>query len=354
MKNIRISAVIVNLLVAVLFGAAIAPILEVSVFAISAPMFALSLIPKGISSAAFALNTEVWVRDIQENLFANNMHATRGVNRSAFVNNLTVHEPQAGANPAIVKNRSTFPATVGKRTDAEVTWNIDEYSTDPIHIDDIEKTELSYDKRASVLQQHLDTLNDRIGDEALFGWASDTAARQVRTTGVLGDGSLSPGATGTRRALVKEDVRAMAALFDRDNVPSQNRFMSVPSDVYYELFDDDTMINSRTIGKAALPDGVVNELFGFNIVKRSKVVVYDDAGTPAKKAVGAAAAATDNFGIVCWQMNSVAYATGSIKVFAENNKPEWYGDIISALVRYGTRILRTDEKGVGVIVQAAS
>lgn len=354
MKNLNITAVIVNLLVAVLFGAMIAPILEINPLAITVPMFALGFLPKMVSNAAFALNTEVWVRDIQENLFANNLHVMKGINRSAFVKNLTVHEPQAGANPTVVKNRSSFPATVQKRTDTDRTWDIDEFTTDPFHIDDIEKTELSYDKRASILQQHLDTLNDNIGDEALFAWALNTGARQLRTTGVLGDGSLSPGATGNRRAIVKEDVRRMAALFDRDNVPANMRFMSVPSDVYYELFDDETMFNSRTIGRANLPDGVINEIFGFNVIKRSKVVVYDNAGTPAKKAVGAAAAATDNFGVVCWQNNSIVWAQGAIKVFAENAKPTFYGDLLSALVRYGTKVLRTDEKGVGTIIQAAS
>lgn len=84
---------------------------------------------------------------------------------------------------------------------------------------------------------------------------------------------------------------------------------------------------------------------------RPVVNVYDDSALPVKKAVGAAGAATDHLGALAFQMDYVSFAQGDIKVFADENKPEYYGSIFSAMVMMGGSILRTDQKGVAALVQ---
>ena len=88
-------------------------------------------------------------------------------------------------------------------------------------------------------------------------------------------------------------------------------------------------------------------------MKRSKVVVYDNAADPVKKAVGAAGAVTDNLGCIAWQKTSVARAMEGIKTYGETDAHEWYGSIFSAMAIYGSAILRADIAGVGAIVQEA-
>lgn len=299
-----------------------------------------------------ALQQEIWVNDIQEKLFAGAEFVTQSVDHSAFIENKIVHLPQAGTEPAIVKDRASYPATIAQRTDAEKTYQLAEFTTDPVHITDIDELQTSYDKRNSVLGQHIDILNDRIALETAFNWATDTAASQIVTSGSASSDALAPGATGTRLALTKEDVRKVAALFDRQNVPSTGRKLLLPSDMYYQLFADTTLLSGDYMNRSSQEAGVIAQLYGFDIMIRSAAAVFDESATVyTKKAVGAASAATDSLGALAWQINSVANALGDIKVFSDEDKPEYYGSIFSALVMHGSTVLRTDEKGIASIVQ---
>lgn len=354
MKNLKISAVLINLFLSVLFAGAFTIATGIQMFPIATVvLFAASFIPGPYGVLSATIRTEAWVRDIKENLFDDNPHVTKGINHSSFVSDSIVNVPQAGANPNVEKNRTSLPATVQQRTDTNLTYNIDEYTTDPFLIPNADVNTLSYNKRQSILRQHIDTINDDIGDQAGFVYATDTTARQVKTTGAASGDALAPGATGTRLALVKEDIRKVAQIFDADKVPKAGRMIVLDSDMYWQLFDDDTMTNRDHIGKAGLPEGVVNRLFGIDIMVRSKIVVYDVAND--KKAPGASPVVTDHLGCVAFHRNSVSWALNGIKVLArdESQNPEWYGTILSAIVRYAAAVLRTDEKGIVSIVQAA-
>lgn len=299
-----------------------------------------------------ALQQEVWIESIEEKLFAGAEFVRQSVDHSAFIENKIVHIPQAGTEPAIVKDRASYPATIAQRTDAEKTYNLNEYTTDPVHITDIDELQTSYAKRTSVLGQHIDILNDRIALETAVNWATNTAASQVVTTGADVTSALAPSATGTRKAITKEDIVKAAALFDRQNVPTTGRFLLLPSDMYYQLFSDAELLSGDYMNRSSQEMGVIAELYGFQIMKRSAVAIFDESATVyTKKAVGAAGAATDSLGALAWQTNSVANALGDIKVFADEDKPEYYGSIFSALVMHGSTVTRNDEKGIVSFVQ---
>ena len=299
-----------------------------------------------------ALQKEIWINDIQEKLFAGAEFVTKSVDHSAFVSNKIVHLPQAGSAPSLVKNRAAYPATITQRTDSESTYNLNEYTTDPILLTDIDELQTSYEKRNSILGQHIDVLNDRIALETAFAWSTDTAASQIVTTGAASSSALASSATGTRLELTKEDVRKAAALFDRQNVVSTGRVLVLPSDMYYQLFSDTVLISSDYMNRSSLEGGVIAQLYGFDIMIRSAVAEFGEAATVyTKNAVGAAGAATDSLGALAFQTNSVSNALGDIKVFANEDKAEYYGSIFSALVMHGSASMRADEKGIASIVQ---
>ena len=50
-----------------------------------------------------ALQVQIWIKSIIENLFADNSFASKSVDHSEFVNEKTVHVPNAGAAPSVVK-----------------------------------------------------------------------------------------------------------------------------------------------------------------------------------------------------------------------------------------------------------
>lgn len=303
-----------------------------------------------------AVQTEVWVRDIKEVLFAQNNEFLRAsVNHDAFVVNETVHVPQAGSLPGAVKNRTTFPAPVIDRTDTTLDYVLESFSVDPVRIGRIEEVQISYQKRQSVMKQHLNILMDIIAREGIFNWASDNAANQVRTTGATSTINLPPGATGSRKKLTVQDLAQLTQVMDDQNVPDNGRWLMLPSKMYQEFFTITELIRDDIIGKVTLPSGVLNKILNFNIIKRSSntVVKYDNSGVPQRKAVGAASASDDNFGAIAWHVDFVATALGNIELFEDFKSATMYGTVISADVLSKTTKLRTDEAGIVTLIQSS-
>src|SRR5215510_12377424 len=101
-----------------------------------------------------AIQKEIWTKFIQENLFKDNEFLNYAFNADQYVlEGKVVHIPNAGNAPTVVKNRSSLPATVTQRADVDVTYSIDEFTTDPILIPNAETVELAYDKLSNVLSE---------------------------------------------------------------------------------------------------------------------------------------------------------------------------------------------------------
>ena len=306
-----------------------------------------------------ALQQEIWSQDIQENLFAGNPFMNSATDHSQWVNFKTVHVPQAGTNPVVTKNRSVLPAVIVQRTDSELTYSLNEFSSEPILITNIEELQISYNKRASILSTTIKQLGDAVANNSLYAWAPSGATRQVRTTGVADGLALAPSATGTRKAITLPDIASARGILDKDNVPMDGRILVMPADEYNSHFLAISNVQSAyAYGSPVLPSGVVNRVFGFSIMIRPSVLVYDNTGTPLIKAINdqgapSAPAATDNMASLAFHPAFVAHALGSITSFADENKPEYYGSIFSSLVMHGASKLRTSQLGVVAIIQAA-
>jgi len=165
-----------------------------------------------------ALNKEIWLNTIQENFFPQNSFASKSVDDSAFVNNKTVHVPNAGGPSGVKRNRTTKPAEVSGRTDNDLSYGIDELTTDPIYIPDADKVELSYDKRMSVIANDREQLQKAAADLLIEKWAKYGAGITTTGTNVAARADL---ATGNRRAITKADVLAAATLFNKNDVPQE-------------------------------------------------------------------------------------------------------------------------------------
>jgi hypothetical protein len=306
-----------------------------------------------------ALQTEVWVTDIQESLFQPNPFMSRVANHSEFVDKKTVHLPQAGADQGVKKNRSVLPALVNQRTDTELTYNLNEYTLDPFLLTNIEELQISYNKRQSILSTSMKKLSDVVANQSLYSWAASGATRQVRTSGTADGNALSTGATGTRKAITLADIAKLRAILDKDNVSSEGRILLLPSDMYNgQLLAINNIQSALVYGSATLPSGVVNRIFGFDIMIRPNTLVYDNSATPVIKSINdegnvATTATTDNLAALAFIPSYLTHALGDIKVFYDEDKPEYYGSMFSALVMHGASKMRADQKGVVALVQEA-
>lgn len=300
-----------------------------------------------------AVEVEIWSRHIQENLFKGVEWLMNCFRADEYVlAGKVVHIPQAGAQAAAQKNRTTLPGTVYKRTDTDVTYALDEFTTDPILIPNADTKQLSYDKRQSALAEHTGVLQEMIADNIVISWAPSVATSQIRTTGANYTAHTT-GATGTRKGLALADVKKASSTLTKHKVRKTDRFMIVSQDMFDQLEDELKATASRDYSRVEDPTtGVIAKLYGFNIiVVPSATPVYNNAATPVVKAYGAAGATTDNDSAICYQKDALELALGSTEFFSDEGNPTYYGDIYSALVTAGGRIRRNDQKGVVAIIQ---
>ena len=293
---------------------------------------------------------KLFSKDLQENLFpSNEFYKQSKVDGNIGVKFGSVEVPQAGSTPNIVVNPAAFPLTPSQRVDDVKTYTVDLFATDAIHIEDVNEAVTNYSKRMDILKDHTRALNTRIADEMAVNWAPSLVSQKSFTTGTADATALSPGATGTRKALTREDLSDLAIKFDIDDVPAGARNMLVDARLYAQLLKIDSFINFDYTNRKPVVDGQVGEIFGMKVFKRSSAGVYDGAGVI--KAVGAATAIDDNLGILAWSDEMVRRAEGSVKVYANIDDPQWLGSIFNASVRAGGTASRTDEKGVYALIQ---
>lgn len=280
---------------------------------------------------------------------------------TAFVlGGAVVHIPNAGASPTVVKNRSTFPATAVQRTDSFVTYALNVFTTTPTFVTWHEENEISYDKTDSVLNDHVQTLMEAVGDDILYAWVTGIkadgsadvipAANIIKTTGAA-VAATEDGQTGNRKAFTYADLAKAQALMNKMNVPKTDRYALLESYQYQQLIDSLSSNQMAAFQQTAdIANGIVGRLAGFNILERSSVLAFN-GNTPI--APGTALGADSNLGALCWQKDSVALALGDIKPFQDDDNPQYYGDIFSAAVKAGGRCRRQDWAGVIAIVQDA-
>ena len=296
---------------------------------------------------------KLFSKELQENLFPKNeFYKNSKVDGGIDARFGSVEVPQAGATPGVTKNPSSFPLTAAQRTDDVKSYTVDLYATDAIHITDVNEVVTNYEKRSNILMDHTATLNTRIADEIAFSWAPTLAGQKSYMTGTADGTALAPSATGTRKTLTRNDLSDLAIKFDIDDVPTGMRNILVDARLYAQLLKIDSFINFDYVNRKPTVDGQIGEIFGMKVFKRSKSVYFNTSN--AKKAVGAAGAATDHLAILAWADNCVRRAEGAVKVYADFDNPLYLGSIFNASVRAGGTASRNDEKGVYALIQATA
>ena len=298
-----------------------------------------------------AVQKQIWQNTIIEEFWPDDSFASKATNDSEYVNQgKTVHIPNAGAPSGVKKNRSTLPAEVTVRTDVDVTYDLDEFTTNPVRIPHADTVELSYSKRNSVISQDKNKLRNDAHQSILEKWAPDAKSR-ITTTGASRDAYITS-ATGQRKALTTKDVLALQTKFDLQDVPAADRYLLLDAVMYNDLLGD--MIESQKIGFFAQADakkGIVGELYGFKVMKRSTVLRFTSAGALVKTSESATLNATDLAAGLAFHKDAVSVAMGEVVMFDSVNNPTYYGDIYSFLVRTGGAKRRTDGKGIFAIVE---
>jgi hypothetical protein len=301
------------------------------------------------------VEVEIWANYIIERLWKDNAFLKFAFSDDDKVlAGKIVHIPQPGAKPLVTKNRSSYPATAVRRTDTDILYPLDEYTTDPTHIADAEKVELSYNKIDSVYGDHAGQLVQDVADDAIVKYLLGIPQTSiVRTTGA-NTSEILTGATGTRKVFVHDDLRRCQKILNKQNISASDRYAMLSSDMADQLFESLSNTQYRDFSAYAdAANGVIGKLYGFNIMQRSSVAVA--AGAPGAVAINAWGAAVDTGDFdtsFVWQKDAIARAIGEVKFFENPDRAEYYGDVYSALLRFGGRRRRANSEGILAITQA--
>lgn len=296
-----------------------------------------------------AVQKEIWQSTIVEGLFADNSFMSKSVNDDQYVNQgKKVHIPNAGAPSNVEVNRTTVPGTPKKREDSDIEYTLDELTTDPIYIPHADRVELSYSKRNSVISQDRAFLIEKASLQMLYNWAPGSS-EFIRTTGSAVPAHTAS-ATNNRKAVTRKDIIALMNKFNTQDIPQEGRYLLLDAIMYGQLLEDLTETDKNTfLASANAQKGILGQLYSFNIMMRSQVLLYDTGGTLKKW--NESGAATDNAAGLAWYENSVSRALGEVKMFGKEDDPTYYGDIYSFLVRVGGKCRRNDKKGIIALVQ---
>lgn len=294
-----------------------------------------------------ALNREIWIHDIVEGFVPDDSFLAKSIDHSEYVDNKTVHVPQAGAEPETTKNRSVFPATIKTRTDGELNYELDIYDVEPLRVRNLADVELSYDKRQSMLRQSKKKLQRDVAMDTLKKWVPSSPTI-ILTEGTGEDSHIHSTATGQRKAMTKKTVMNVRKQFDMDDVPDTGRVMLLDAIMYNQLLNSLTDAEVMNFLAGADPiKGVIGTFLGFNFMKRSSVFVT----TPTGALKTGQASATDCAGALAWQEDCVSRALGNVEMYEATKDPTYYGDIFSYAMRAGGKYIREDKKGIVLISQ---
>jgi hypothetical protein len=154
-----------------------------------------------------SINKQIWATDIAQNLFPDNSFLMMSINDAQFSDGKKVWLPQAGAAPNVQRNRVVIPAAANPRVDTVASYDLDSFTSDPTSIRNIEEVETSYEKRQSVLFEHIEEIQKSIAEWMAYNWSPVTGSQIVRTTGA--DRSpFVPGGTGLRKKITIADILA--------------------------------------------------------------------------------------------------------------------------------------------------
>ncbi|MGY3054377.1 hypothetical protein ACVWYG_002584 [Pedobacter sp. UYEF25] len=312
---------------------------------------------------AMAIQVEIWQNHIEEELFKDNTFLKKCFNADQYVlEGKIVHIPQSGGSGTTVKNRTSLPANVRKRSDTDIVYALDAYTTDPVLIPNAEQHELSYDKRNSVLGEDKDNLNETIAEEVLYDWtnsplnSTSLPASAIFKTSGAAIAATSDAATGTRKKATLTDLQIMKTYFKNKKRWFEGKMNALLTpQMEADLFPADSVVTATymaSVSQAERESGVIAKVQGWNIMTRSTVLVTTSAF--AIKAPGVVGAAGDNEASLFWYENAVEAPIGAVTAFEQMKAPQFYGDVYSFEVRMGARARRADYGGIAVLTQDAA
>lgn len=261
-----------------------------------------------------------------------------------LVNNNAINFNEIGGLPSVVVD-GTPPFTPVSRVDNGIPTALNRLDTIPTKVTDAELFALAYDKKSSVMTDHLTALQlqrVKMGLWNLCPASHSSNAPVIKTTGASVNG---------RKRMTLEDLINFREQFVKTIQSDEDLYIVLCQEhcsdimLYDQAFRD--RFNNTESGK------LINSIQGFKAFQNLNNPIFNNT-TYVKKAIGAAAAGTDTVASVAYTTKNAMRCTGSVSVYYQDasidpiNRQSLFGAAVYNLVSPVTA------KGIGAIISDAA
>lgn len=286
------------------------------------------------------LEKEIWVNQIKENFYPDSSFLKYGKDFSGLTENDAINMAEAGLDPKVLINNTTYPINVIQRVDEPVKIELDKFETENTLVRRPDVIQYAYDQLESVLMGHRNQLRAKTAEKAAHAYApekDDVYTPVINTTG---------SANGTRKMLTFEDVLTLKERFDNMEIPVEERYLVLhPSHVTDLIRLDVKGFKDIT----DIVNGQPKRFAGFGILQFSRMPYYN-LSTMEKLPWGVAAGAGAGFASFAFQAGEVMKADGEVYMYERVDDPEHRATIVGFDKRFIAVPIRN--KGIGAIVSA--
>ncbi len=283
------------------------------------------------------LRKEVWIKQLLEKFYPDSSFLNYAKDFTSLVDHDVLNLAEAGIDPRVLVNNTTYPIDVVKRDDKPIRIELDLFETENTLVRHPEAIEYAYNQLESVIMGHRNVLKATTGAKAAHAYAPDADTVEtpvIRTTGEVYNG---------RKRLAVEDILLLKERFDNADIPLENRFLVLhPSHLTDLILFDVKAFKDIT----DFENGQPKRLAGFGMLQFSKMAYYNSS--LVKKPFGSVVAGDDAFCSFAFQSGEVMKADGTVQMYAAVNDPKERGAIVGFDKRFVALPLRN--KGIGAIV----
>ncbi|NMA73134.1 MAG: hypothetical protein GX963_03035 [Bacteroidales bacterium] len=287
-----------------------------------------------------ALEKEIWVSQIQENFYPDSSFLKYGQDYSGLVENNAINMAEAGVDPKVLINNTTYPITVAKRVDTPIRIELDKFETENTLVRRPEEIQYAYSQLESVLMGHRNQLRAKTAEKAAHAYAPQEDSPYtpvILTTGT---------AKGTRKTITFDDILNLKERFDNMEIPLEQRFLVLhPSHVTDLIRLDVKGFKDIT----DLVNGQPKRFAGFGVLQFSRTPFYE-LDTMEKLEWSVKVGENSGFCSFAFQANEIMKADGDVFLYSTENDPKERATIVGFDKRFIAVPIRN--KGIGAIVSA--
>jgi hypothetical protein len=288
------------------------------------------------SQHQFTLNVglaqEVWIPLVKENFYPSNSFLSAAMDMSAMVDNDVINLAEAGADPTVLKNNTTYPITSAVAADTPLALALDYYDTNSTIVRNAIAVELAYDQRALYASKHQKALLKKVGQDAAYVYApTQTNAGNLNLVlNLAGGDSFIDGIIDLRKH------------YDSVDHSGSDRILVLDPNHMAKISKEDKALYKAIIAQEG------GSMYGFRIFTYSNNPIYTTAGVKAAQGT-AFVGGTHKYGSFAFLADEVMKAMGTIKLFSTLNDPAQKGDVFNFQMRFYANTIRG--KYMGAIIQ---